>query len=121
MRSRKREVISCAYNGLLRTALRARFTDAQCGFKAIRGDAARELLPRIWDEEWFFDTELLVLVQRRGLRIHEVRVDWDEDADSRVRILPTMLADLRGVVRLFVHRSPDALTLVPSSRPVLAP
>jgi glycosyltransferase involved in cell wall biosynthesis len=103
-RSLRRELISRAYNRLLRLALRARFSDAQCGFKAIRADVARTLVPQIKDEEWFFDTELLVLAQRRGLRIHEVPVDWVEDADSRVAIVPTALADLRGVGRLLVHR-----------------
>ena len=99
-RSRKRELISRAYNRLLRIALHARFTDAQCGFKAIRADVAHKLMPLIEDDEWFFDTELLVLAQRRGLRIHEVPVDWVEDGDSRVDIVPTALADLRGIARL---------------------
>jgi glycosyltransferase involved in cell wall biosynthesis len=100
VRGPKREVISRCYNRLLRFALRARFSDAQCGFKAIRADAARGLLPEIQDQGWFFDTELLVLAQRRGLRIHEVAVDWIEDPDSRVDILSTAIIDLRGVVRL---------------------
>jgi putative flippase GtrA len=99
-RSAKRELISRAYNHVLRAALRARFSDAQCGFKAARTDTLRELLPDVRDEEWFFDTELLVLAQRRGLRIHEVPVDWVEDPDSRVDIASTALADLRGVARL---------------------
>jgi putative flippase GtrA len=87
---------------LLRFLLRARFSDAQCGFKAIRADVARQLLPEIEDQSWFFDTELLVLAQRRHLRIHEVPVDWVEDSDSRVRIVPTAVADLRGVARLLL-------------------
>jgi putative flippase GtrA len=99
-RSRKRELISRTYNRLLRLALRARFSDAQCGFKAIRADTARRLLPHVEDEGWFFDTELLVLAERRGMRIHEVAVDWIEDPDSRVDIVRTALADLRGVARL---------------------
>lgn len=99
-RSPKRELISRAYNAILKLALGARFSDAQCGFKAIRADVARELLPRVRDEEWFFDTELLVLAQREGLRIHEVPVDWVEDPDSRVAIVSTAAADLRGVARL---------------------
>ncbi|HEY1566755.1 MAG TPA: glycosyltransferase [Solirubrobacteraceae bacterium] len=99
-RGPKREVISRAYNLLLRHVLRARFSDAQCGFKAIRADAARTLLPQIQDQGWFFDTELLILAQRRGLRIHEVAVDWIDDPDSRVDIVSTALTDLRGVVRL---------------------
>jgi putative flippase GtrA len=101
-RSARRELISRAYNRLLRGTLRARFSDAQCGFKAIRVDAARGLLPAVRDEGWFFDTELLVLAQRRGLRIHEVPVDWVDDPDSRVDLVATALADLRGVARLAV-------------------
>jgi putative flippase GtrA len=99
-RGAKREFISRAYNLILRTVLRARFTDAQCGFKAVRADALLDLLPAIRDEGWFFDTELLVLAQRRGMRIHEVPVDWVEDPDSRVDVVSTALDDLRGVARL---------------------
>jgi glycosyltransferase involved in cell wall biosynthesis len=99
-RSFRRALISLSYNLILRTALRALFSDAQCGFKAIRADVAAALLPEISDNDWFFDTELLVTAQRRGLRIHEVAVDWVEDPDSRVRVVPTALADLRGVLRL---------------------
>ena len=117
----KRELISRSYNRLLRLALRARFSDAQCGFKAIRGDVALGLLAAVQDEAWFFDTELLVVAQRRGLRIHEVPVDWVEDTDSRVDILATALADLRGVVRLLLRRPSDRLTLVSPRRPMLAP
>ncbi len=120
-RSLKREFISRSYNRLLRVALRARFSDAQCGFKAIRADVARELLPLVRDQEWFFDTELLMLAQRRGLRIHEVPVDWTEDGDSRVRIIATALADLRGVARLVLHRSSAAPTPVSPRQPILAP
>ncbi|RAO34338.1 Glycosyltransferase AglD [Micromonospora saelicesensis] len=100
VRGTKREVISRAYNLLLRGALAARFSDAQCGFKAIRADVAVELLPLVRDTGWFFDTEMLVLAQRAGLRIHEVPVDWVDDPDSRVDIVATALADLRGVGRL---------------------
>ncbi|MGW3895230.1 glycosyltransferase [Micromonospora profundi] len=100
VRGTKREIISRAYNLLLRGALFARFSDAQCGFKAIRADVAGELLPLVRDTGWFFDTELLVLAQRAGLRIHEVPVDWVDDPDSSVDIVATALADLRGMGRL---------------------
>ena len=100
IRGPKREIISRCYNVLLRTALATRFSDAQCGFKAIRTDRARELLPMVQDNGWFFDTELLVLAERSGMRIHEVPVDWTDDPDSRVDIVQTALADLRGIARL---------------------
>ena len=72
---------------MLRGTLAARFSDAQCGFKAIRADVARQLLPLVQDNGWFFDTELLILAERSGLRIHEVPVDWVDDPDSRVNIV----------------------------------
>jgi putative flippase GtrA len=100
VRGPRREVISRSYNLLVRGALRTRFSDAQCGFKAIRRDVAREVLPLIEDDAWFFDTELLVLAERAGLRIHEVPVDWVDDPDSRVDVLRTAYDDLRGIVRL---------------------
>ncbi|MFJ8578197.1 glycosyltransferase [Micromonospora sp. NPDC093277] len=100
VRGTKREVISRGYNLLLRGTLAVRFSDAQCGFKAIRADVATRLLPLVQDTGWFFDTELLVLAQRAGLRIHEVPVDWVDDPDSRVDIVATALADLRGIGRL---------------------
>ena len=100
LRGPKREVISRGYNLLLRGTLRARFSDAQCGFKAIRSDVARELLPLVEDTSWFFDTELLVLAERAGLRIHEVPVDWVDDPDSRVDIWRTARDDVRGIARL---------------------
>lgn len=100
VRGARREVVSRCYNLILRGALSARFSDAQCGFKAIRADVAAQLLPLVQDGGWFFDTELLVLAERSGLRIHEVPVDWVDDPDSRVDVVATAVADLRGVVRL---------------------
>ncbi|MDH6197466.1 putative flippase GtrA [Mycobacterium frederiksbergense] len=100
VRGAKREFISRCYNLILKSALSARFSDAQCGFKAIRADVARRLLPHVADTGWFFDTELLVLAERSGLRIHEVPVDWVDDPDSRVDIVATATADLKGIGRL---------------------
>jgi putative flippase GtrA len=100
VRGAKREFISRTYNLILRGTLSARFSDAQCGFKAIRADVAARLLPMVEDTGWFFDTELLVLAERAGLRIHEVPVDWVDDPDSRVDIVATAVADLKGIARL---------------------
>ncbi|WP_410642303.1 glycosyltransferase [Amycolatopsis sp. lyj-346] len=100
VRGPKREFISRCYNLILRSTLAAKFSDAQCGFKAIRADVARELLPHVVDTGWFFDTELLVLAQRAGLRIHEVPVDWVDDPDSSVNIVKTATEDLKGIARV---------------------
>ena len=100
VRGPKRELISRCYNLLLRGTLAASFSDAQCGFKAITAPVAARLLPLVEDNNWFFDTELLVLSQRSGLRIHEVPVDWTDDPDSRVDIVATAREDLVGIARL---------------------
>jgi putative flippase GtrA len=100
VRGPKREAISRCYNALLRSTLAVGFSDAQCGFKAVRRDVAERLLPLVKDTGWFFDTEMLVLAERAGLRIHEVPVDWVDDPDSRVDLLSTALADLRGIARI---------------------
>ncbi len=100
VRGAKREFISRTYNLILRSTLAARFSDAQCGFKAIRGDVAQRLVPLVEDTGWFFDTELLVIAERAGLRIHEVPVDWVDDPNSSVDLLRTAAEDLKGIARL---------------------
>jgi putative flippase GtrA len=107
VRGPKRELVSRCYNLLLRTAMRARFTDAQCGFKAGRTEVVQALLPVVEDQAWFFDTELLLAAQRSGLRIHEVPVDWVEDTDSHVDVLQTALDDLRGMARVARRQLPS--------------
>ena len=99
-RAPKREIISRSYNLILRTVFATQIRDAQCGFKAVRTDIATRLLPAVEDNAWFFDTELLLLAERNGLRIHQVPVDWIDDPDSRVHVAQTARDDLRGAYRV---------------------
>ncbi|HLB29092.1 MAG TPA: dolichyl-phosphate beta-glucosyltransferase [Dehalococcoidia bacterium] len=99
-RSLHREALSRGYNFLIKGLLNVRFADAQCGFKALSRLACQELVPLVEDGEWFFDTELLVLAEKRGYRIKDVPVRWVEDPDSRVNIRRTVAQDLRGLWRL---------------------
>ncbi|MFU9035590.1 MULTISPECIES: bifunctional glycosyltransferase family 2/GtrA family protein [Streptomyces] len=117
VRGPKREFISRTYNLILRGSLAARFSDAQCGFKAIRGDVAERLLPMVEDTGWFFDTELLVLAERAGLRIHEVPVDWVDDPNSTVHLVRTATDDLKGVWRVGRALATGALPLDRLARP----
>ena len=96
----KREIISRIYNIFLKTLLLTRFTDAQCGFKALTREVVDKVVPQVKDQGWFFDTELLVLAEKQGYRIKDIPVTWIEDDDSRVKIIPTALEDIRGVLRL---------------------
>ncbi|MFD8013823.1 glycosyltransferase, partial [Streptomyces sp. NPDC059762] len=117
VRGPKREFVSRAYNLILRGSLAARFSDAQCGFKAIRREVAERLLPMVEDGGWFFDTEMLVLAERAGLRIHEVPVDWVDDPDSTVHIVRTATDDLKGVWRVGRALATGSLPLDRLARP----
>jgi len=100
MRGLKREFISRCYNNIIKWTSHTKFSDAQCGFKAIRRDVAAKFLPKIKDNEWFFDTELLIKTERAGVPIHEQPVIWIEDTDSRVKIVKTAVDDLKGLYRV---------------------
>ncbi|MFF7363877.1 glycosyltransferase [Streptomyces sp. NPDC008125] len=117
VRGSKREFVSRSYNLILRSSLSARFSDAQCGFKAIRREVAERLLPMVEDTGWFFDTEMLVLAERAGLRIHEVPVDWIDDPHSTVHIVKTATDDLKGVWRVGRALAVGALPLDRLARP----
>lgn len=96
----KREVISRGYNLLVKAMFLNRFSDAQCGFKAIRREVAQRLLPHIQNNNWFFDTELMLLAEKHGFKIFEVPVEWIEDLDTRVNIIRTAAEDLKGLLRM---------------------
>jgi len=99
-RSAKREVISRIYNIFVKTVLSTRFSDAQCGFKALSRKAVEAIIPQVEDQSWFFDTELLVLAEKQGYRIKDIPVLWVEDDDTRVKIFQTGWEDVKGVLRL---------------------
>jgi glycosyltransferase involved in cell wall biosynthesis len=111
----KRELISRAYNILLRVGLGVGFSDAQCGFKAVRRELLAELLGRVEDNSWFFDTELLYQAERCELSIHEVPVRWVDDPDSRVDIVATAREDLRGIRRLRRTARDDGVRVKPDA------
>jgi putative flippase GtrA len=121
-RGPRRELISRSYNTLLRAVFGNGFRDAQCGFKAVRREVADKLVPMVQDQEWFFDTELLLLAERNGLRVHEVPVTWVDDPDSRVNVVSTARADLKGVARMATTfmRGRGIVDLGEAARPPLA-
>jgi glycosyltransferase involved in cell wall biosynthesis len=103
-RGLKREIISRAYNLMIRAMFRNRFSDAQCGFKAVTRRAVRDIVPLIKDQAWFFDTELLLLAERMGYKVFEVPVKWTDDPDSRVKIASTAWEDIKGLFRVRFSR-----------------
>lgn len=90
-RTALRRALSHGYRGLLRALLGTRVTDVPCGFKAVSARVVREVMPNVKDDGWFFDTELLMRAERRGLGIAEVPVTWreirPEGRRSKVRVV----------------------------------
>lgn len=115
-RSFKREAISRSYNFFVKLVLWTSFSDAQCGFKVVSRRVVTEIVPEILDQAWFFDTELLVLAEKRGYRIKDLPVQWIEDDDSRVKIVKTAWEDIKGVFRLRWKLWREIIS--PTARPV---
>ena len=99
-RSLKREVLSRGYVLLIELLFGGHLRDTQCGFKAIRREAAQQLLPLTQDTGWFWDTELLLLAYKGGWRLTFLPVRWVEDSDSRVKVVSTVWRDLKGLARM---------------------
>lgn len=100
VRGRRREILSRCYNYLVRYLFASTFSDAQCGFKAMRREAALEVLPFVQNNNWFFDTELLLLCENRLKRVVDVPISWREDKGSTVKLLKTVSEDLIGLLRM---------------------
>lgn len=103
-RTIKREITSRGYNLLIKLFFQTRFSDAQCGFKAITKKAALKLLPLIEDNKWFMDSELLIVGEKAGFKIYEEAVTWRDDPGTTVHVFRTAVDDLKGLWRLFWQR-----------------
>ena len=107
-RAFKREFISRSYNLLVKSMFFTGFPDAQCGFKALTRPAAQAIIPYIENNNWFFDTELLIIAAKRGYRIKSIPVKWDDDPTSTVNITGTAAEDIKGLLRLRFGGIPPA-------------
>lgn len=103
-RTMKREILSRGYNFLINFFFQTHFSDAQCGFKAVSRKVVKELLPKIEDNDWFFDSELLIIGEKMGFKIYEEPVVWTDNPGSTVRVLKTVFGDLKGFLRLFLEK-----------------
>lgn len=100
----KREILSRGYNILIKLLFWTHFSDAQCGFKAVKREVVENLLPHIKNDEWFFDSELLIVGEKEGYKINEIPVRWVDNPGSTVKVLGTVTGDLLGLWRLFLTR-----------------
>jgi len=99
-RSVKRLVLSKGYNLLVWFLLRTKIRDLQCGFKAVNQKVINNVLPKVRNKEWFFDTELIVLTESKGYKIKEIPVFWKENNNSKVKITKTIKEYIFNSIKL---------------------
>lgn len=99
-----RTITSKGYIALIKLFFQVRFSDAQCGFKAVTRKVVTNLIPHIQDNAWFFDSELLIVGEKLGYRIYEEAVTWIDNPGSTVRVYKTAMGDLEGLKRLYITK-----------------
>lgn len=99
-RSLIRRFLSTGYSFLVQCILNLPYKDYQCGFKLFRRERILDLLTLIKNNNWFFDTELIYYAHNNKLRIKEIPVLWKERKRGKVRLIPTIVEDVLGIVRL---------------------
>ena len=102
----KREFTSRCYNLIIKVMFFTKLSDAQCGFKALNRECAQKILPLTKNNEWFFDTETLLLAMKNGYKIAEIPVTWVDDPGTTVHVRKTAIEDLKGLVRIRFHKIP---------------
>jgi dolichyl-phosphate beta-glucosyltransferase len=123
-RSRYRDVMSRAYNALVRTVTSLPYRDTQCGFKLVRTDVGRFLLRDQLVERYAFDVEALLKGRAAGLSMVEVPVTWRQDAESRVTPLRTaakMAADTLWIAYRLRGLEPSAARVDRGVEPEVEP
>jgi glycosyltransferase involved in cell wall biosynthesis len=98
-----RSFVSQVYNWIIRTSFQDGIFDHQCGVKAFSRTALKTLLPLSKEDSWFWDTEILVLANKAGLRVDEIPVTWTEKKHKLTsirRLVSDVLLHAAGFVRL---------------------
>src|SRR5213595_1700346 len=101
----RREQGGRVFNLLVRVATGLPFWDTQCGFKAFRMEACRQIIEAAKIIGFGFDVELLLLAQRAGLRLKEIPVRWNHHEGSKVRLIQDSVRMLREVLSLRSNNS----------------
>lgn len=103
-RSFFRELNSRGYNFLAKIILGHKFSDLQCGFKAVKKETFLKILPYLKDDKWFFDTELIILTNFFHYKIKEVPIKWEErqynQGKSKVKVIRDVTKFIVNLIKL---------------------
>lgn len=105
-----REIMSRGYNLLIKVLFSVSFKDAQCGFKAIKKSVFQNLEPFIENNNWFFDSEMLILAENAGYKVAEIPISWHDDPGSTVKVAKTASEDFEGLLRLWKNKPWERIT-----------
>jgi hypothetical protein len=88
---------------LLKLFLRMKSTDAICGFTFVRAEVANELVAASsQDNGWFYMIEFLLRAEKRGIKVLDYPVEWQEDYNTTVKVFKTIWNYLVQITRLFI-------------------
>jgi len=99
-----RKIISFSYNLLRKILIGSKITDAPCGFKAVDKKIIQNILPQVKDEQWFFDSELVILAEKGGYKIKEIPIKWEDirekEDKSKVNTISLSLDYFKKLIKL---------------------
>jgi len=98
-----RNCLSKIYNQLIKILFKSKINDHQCGFKAFNKKSIMKVLPKVKNNHWFWDTELLVKSQREGLTVKEIPIKWTEKEDSKVKVFTDCADMMHKIFKLFIE------------------
>ena len=89
---------------LLKVFLGMKCSDAICGFTFVRKQVAEELIAASSDDNgWFYMIEFLLRAEKRGIKVLDYPVEWQEDYNTTVKIFKTICNYLVQITRLFIE------------------
>ncbi len=99
-----RRLTAKIYSGVVRKVLKVRYGDLQCGFKGLSTEIAKQLIPQIKNDDWLFDSELVILAQQQKIKIKPVPVVWHESSSTSVKMFTVALEVLSFVNRTLTNK-----------------
>lgn len=99
-----RELMSRTYITLVKLIHGTKLSDTQCGFKALRKATFLKVEPLIKNNLWFFDSEMVIILERAGYKVTDIPIKWVDDRHTTVKVAKDSWEEFSGLVRLFRSR-----------------
>ena len=100
-RNFNRHIISLALILMLKILFSTSLSDFQCGFKAINKKIRNNILPKMKaTEHGFMDAEMLIVAHKKGYKVLEVPVIWQDERESRIKVFAGIFDALKNMLKI---------------------